>query len=159
MSKILKNGSGSDVTVSDTGVTVVDGGQYTIQPQDYNLWAASDDVITEVGAGNLVVNDGSVDLGISDGIDLIKGIFQKSRIIGDTDDTLIGNVGDSLKVAGGGEDGEFEVKPSQSHQVDFNKIVCLLDEMIRQMRILNTHMASVTDLEDLEEEPGDHPIV
>ena len=75
MSKILKNDSGATVTVSDTGVSIPDASQYTIQPQDYLLWAASSDVVTEVGAGNLVVNDGSFDLSISDGIDLIKGIF------------------------------------------------------------------------------------
>ena len=41
------------------------------------MWAASSDVVTEVGASNLVVNDGSFDLNISDGIDLIKGIFSR----------------------------------------------------------------------------------
>jgi hypothetical protein len=78
MSKILKNDSGSNITVSDTGITINNSSQYTIPPQDYLLWAASSDVITEVGAGNLVVNDGSFDLSISDGIDLIKGIFPQS---------------------------------------------------------------------------------
>jgi hypothetical protein len=50
-------------------------GQYTIPPQDYLLFAASSNTVTFVGAGDLVVNDGSVDLNISDGIDLIKGIY------------------------------------------------------------------------------------
>jgi hypothetical protein len=98
MSKVLKNDSGSSVVISDTGITILDSTQYTIPPQDYSLWAASSEVVTEIGAGTLVVNDGSFDLGISDGVDLIKGIFQKSRLIGNTDSTLIGNVGDRLKV-------------------------------------------------------------
>lgn len=114
MSKILKNNSGSNVTVSDTGVTINNGNQYVIPPQDYLLWAASDDVVTEVGAGNLVVNDGSVDLGISDGIDLIKGVFQKHRVIGDTDDTLIGNVGDSLKTVDTTEGNNNIIDPNNS---------------------------------------------
>jgi len=50
-------------------------GSYTIPPQDYLLWAASSNVITFIGTGDLVVNDGSFDLNISDGTDLIKGIF------------------------------------------------------------------------------------
>lgn len=75
MSKILKNNTASPVDVTDTGVTVPASGQYTIPPQDYPLWAASSDVITVVGDSTLTVNDGSSDLTISDGIDLIKGLF------------------------------------------------------------------------------------
>ena len=89
MSKILKNDSGATVTVSDTGVSIPDASQYTIQPQDYLLWAASSDVVTEVGAGNLVVNDGSFDLSISDGIDLIKGIFPTDVNINNTSEDAV----------------------------------------------------------------------
>jgi len=99
MAKIVKNTTGSAINVTDTGVTVpASPGQYTINASEYDLWVQSDDVIVHIGTGDLVVNDGSVDLGISDGTDLIKGIFQKARVIGDTDGTLIGNVGDRLKV-------------------------------------------------------------
>jgi len=76
MSKIIKNTTGSAISVADTGITIsASPGSYTIPPQDYLLWAASDNVITYIGTGSLVVNDGSSDLGISDGTDLIKGIF------------------------------------------------------------------------------------
>lgn len=75
MSKILKNNSGSNVDISDVGITINNGTQYTIPPTDYLLWAASNDAVTFIGNGSLVVNDGSVDLSISDGVDLIKGIF------------------------------------------------------------------------------------
>lgn len=77
MSKILKNQTASPVDITDTGVTVPASGQYVIPPQDYPLWAASSDAVTEVGNGTIVVNDGSADLSISDGIDLIKGIFRR----------------------------------------------------------------------------------
>lgn len=75
MSKILKNTTGSIVTITDVGQTVPASGQLTINQTDYDLYAASSDVVTLVGNGTLVVNDGSVDLDISDGIDHIKGIF------------------------------------------------------------------------------------
>lgn len=76
MSKLLKNTTGSIVNILDTGVSIpASPGSYLIPPQDYLLWAASNNVITKVGDGSLVVNDGSADLSISDGIDLIKGIF------------------------------------------------------------------------------------
>lgn len=99
MSKILKNNSGSTVTISDTGVSIPNASQYVIPAQDYWLWAASGNVVTAIGAGNLVVNDGSSDLSISNGTDLIKGIFPNPvGIRGNTDNTQIGNVGDRLKV-------------------------------------------------------------
>lgn len=157
--KIAKNNTGSAIDITDTGVTIPASGQYTINPSEFLIWAQSDDIVTEVGNGNVTINDGSDDLNISDGIDLIKGIFQKSRIIGDSDGVLIGNEGDKLKVTGGGKGEELEIKPALSYQADLNKMTCLLDEVVRQLRILNTHMECVTDLEDLEEEPGDHPLV
>jgi hypothetical protein len=98
MSKIIKNNTAYIVPVADTGTSIPASGSYTIPPMDYWLWAQSSDVVTLVGGGTLTVNDGSLDLGISDGIDLIKGIYQKNRIIGDSDGTLIGNVDDQLKV-------------------------------------------------------------
>lgn len=142
MAKILINQTASPVSVSDTGITVPASGQYTIPPTDYPLWAASDDIVTLVGAGTLVVNDGSVDLGISDGIDLIKGIFQKSRIIGNTDDTLIGNHGDKLKI--------------KSDPVDTNEQLDILGDILRQLKIITVHLRNISDLEmlDGDEEEG-----
>lgn len=96
--KIVKNNTGSPVNVSDVGTTIPANSQYTIQPYDYLLWAASGSAVTLIGAGTLIVNDGSGDLSITDGMDLIKGVYQKSRIIGDTTGALIGNVTDRLKV-------------------------------------------------------------
>lgn len=98
MSKIIKNNTGSNVFLADVGVTIPASGQYVIPPTEYWLWAASSDVVTKIGDSTLTVNDGSVDLTISDGVDLVKGIFQKHRLIGGTDSTIIGNVLDKLKV-------------------------------------------------------------
>jgi hypothetical protein len=79
MSKILKNTTGSSISISDTGVTIpASPGSYTIPATDYLLWAASDNIVTQVGAGNIIVNDGSVDLSISDGVDVLKGLFPSS---------------------------------------------------------------------------------
>jgi len=142
MAKILKNQTGSAVSISDTGITVPASGNYTIPPQDYNLWAASSDVITEIGDGTLVVNDGSEDLSISDGVDLIKGIYQKSRIIGNTDSTLIGNEGDRLKVKG--------------DNIDHHESLDLLNDILRQLKIITVHLKQVSDLELIDGDEEDY---
>ena len=77
MSKILKNQTASIVTVDDIGIQVPASGQTTIQTTDYLLAAGSSDLVTLIGNGTLVVNDGSTDLSITDGVDLIKGLFPK----------------------------------------------------------------------------------
>jgi hypothetical protein len=160
MSKILKNDSGGDIILSDVGITIVDASQYTIVQSEYLRFAKSDDVIVYIamGVSGLVVNDGSVDLSISDGTDLIKGIFQKHRIIGDTDDTLIGNIDDKLKVTGlvFSEEGGFEVKPELSHQAFLNLVLCEIRAITRQLRILNQQTSVISDYEydDLDDEPG-----
>lgn len=74
--KILKNTTGSPITITDTGVTIpASPGSYTIPAQDYLIWAASSNVVTYIGSGALVVNDGSSDLSINNGTDLILDIF------------------------------------------------------------------------------------
>jgi hypothetical protein len=82
LSKILKNTTASAIVVNDVGYVNIAAspGSYTIPPQDYLLWAASSNVITFIGAGDLVVNDGSVDLNISDGTDLIKGLYPRNYV-------------------------------------------------------------------------------
>jgi len=99
MSKILKNNTGSAVEVEDIGITVPASGQYVIPAQDYLLVAASDDIIVVIGDETLTVNDGSIDLSISEGIDLLKGFLPKKlgMLAGDAS-TEIGHVGDRLKV-------------------------------------------------------------
>lgn len=69
MSKILKNTTASAILISDTGVSIpASPGTYTIQIMDYLLWAASADVVTQITSGALIVNDGTSDLSVTDGI-------------------------------------------------------------------------------------------
>lgn len=99
MSKILKNNTDSLVDISDTGVTVPASGQYLVQSTEYLHFATSSDIVSLVGDETLTVNDGSNDLNISDGIDLIKDIFPTAiNIRGATDNANIGNINDAMKV-------------------------------------------------------------
>jgi len=75
MSKILKNTTASPVDITDVGVTIPASGQITVEAVDDLLFKGSSDVVTLIGNGTVVVNDGTSDLSITDGIDLIKGIF------------------------------------------------------------------------------------
>jgi hypothetical protein len=111
MSKILVNPGGSPVPVADTGVTVPASSSYTIPAQDYPLWAASSDVVTLVGAGTLIVNDGATNLSISDGIDLVKGLFPIKIAAGNVGlSQFMTFLGDRLKV-----DAQFTVQPNVSN--------------------------------------------
>lgn len=63
MAKIVKNTTIAAINVSDVGVTVAASpGQYIIPDQDYLIWSASTVAATNVGTGNLVINDGTSDL-------------------------------------------------------------------------------------------------
>lgn len=83
MSKILKNNTVSPITITDVGGVIIAAspGTYTIPPQDYLIWASSSDIITYLNDASptpsITVNDGSVDLNPSDGMDLIKGLFPR----------------------------------------------------------------------------------
>lgn len=84
MSKIVKNTTGSIVSIIDTGVSIPANGSYTIPPQDQTLWAASNNLITYIGDGTLVINDGTYDLDKADALAFIQGNFKKL----DFDDSL-----------------------------------------------------------------------
>jgi hypothetical protein len=97
MAKILKNQTASPILVADTGVSVpASPATYTIVPADYPLWASSSDIVTYIGNGSIVVNDGSFDLTKADGISLIQGNFKQTDFIAGL---KAGTVGDQrLKV-------------------------------------------------------------
>jgi len=65
MAKILKNQTGSDIELSNVGLSIPAFGQLTIDIASYIL-LASDDSITElttlINSGDIIVNDGSSDL-------------------------------------------------------------------------------------------------
>jgi hypothetical protein len=75
-----------------------------------------------------------------------------STLAGDTDGTLIGNDDDSLKVSGLvlADEGGLEVKPELSHQAYLDAMKCLQEEILAQLKIMNTHLSCVSDLEDVE---------
>lgn len=82
MAKILYNQTGSPILVTDTGISVpASPASYTIPPQDYDLWAASSDIVTHVGSGDIIVNDGSFDLDKAPAISLLQGNFRQIDFI------------------------------------------------------------------------------
>lgn len=131
MAKIVKNNTASPLEIADTGVTIAANGQHTITSGESYLWTASNDLVTALGAGNATINDGTYDLSNSDGLDLIKGIFQKNRIIGDTDGSLIGNVGDKIKT-------HTTLDPASAHPVTLKPTSGLVDAFGR-LRVSNPY--------------------
>ena len=75
MAKILKNTTASAVTIADTGQTVPASSQLTVNAQDFDLYAASEDIVLLIADGTLVVNDGNIDLTPAQGIGLLQGSF------------------------------------------------------------------------------------
>lgn len=75
MSKILKNNTLSDIAISSLGQTIPASGQIIINTQDY-LILASDDAILEltsaINSGDIIINNGTDDLDIEDGLDFIR---------------------------------------------------------------------------------------
>lgn len=92
MSKILKNTTNAVVNIGDTGQSVPANGQLTIAPVDDSLYRNSSNTVTLVGDGTLIVSDGTNDLDISDGIDLIKGFFQDNINLVDGSGNSIGSI-------------------------------------------------------------------
>lgn len=74
MSKVLKNTTVSDIFVSSMGISLPASSSTTIEVSDYILLATAD-VVTElttyINSGDIVVNDGVVDLEAADGITYI----------------------------------------------------------------------------------------
>jgi len=111
MSKILKNTTGSPISISDVGVSIPANSQYTIQSQDYLIWAASSDVITFIGSGSIIVNDGSQDLEKALGTSLLQGNYKDVSFNSD----LLTN------------DGRLKVQISQESPNDFLSKVTVAD--------------------------------
>ena len=99
MSKILKNQTGSPINITDVGVTLqAYPNTYTINPQDYLMWAASSDIISEINNDNVLVSDGVIDLNKSRSVGYMKST---NNIFYDSDtDEILGRFGSTLKVMG-----------------------------------------------------------
>lgn len=72
MPKILKNQTGSDVTLKDVGQTVPASGNLTISIDRYTDYAESPDTEAKINDATLVMNDGADDLSAADGVDHLK---------------------------------------------------------------------------------------
>lgn len=62
MSKLLKNTTGSEISINDTGISIPASSNYQVVPQDFPLWANSVNVDSFIDSGSIVVNDGLDDL-------------------------------------------------------------------------------------------------
>jgi hypothetical protein len=112
--KIIKNIALTSISVSDVGVSIPTVRQYIIPAMDYSLWNESIDVVTEIDAGNLIVNDGTSDLNIAESKNLLKlgeqvAIWNADKIQGITvDNTDIAN-GKILKYNSTSGNLEYEI--------------------------------------------------
>lgn len=84
MAKIIKNTTGTDISLSEIGLVIPASSQLEINAEDYIL-LASETSLTEISplitAGTLVINDGVNDLPIAEAIDFIKYPDDADRII------------------------------------------------------------------------------
>lgn len=109
MSKILKNTTQNEIVLTDVGVTIPALTNYTIETTDYSHFAGSSDVAVHISNGNIIINDGNADLGINEGLRLLIGSYpNKNKILGGSDSTEIGNVGDKLKVSSSATGGAID---------------------------------------------------
>lgn len=71
-------------------------------------------------------------------------------------DFKIGSDQDALKVAGTFlfEEDSIQTFPRIDHQAFLNLTVCLYKSIIKELKIINQHLECVTDLNDMEVEPG-----
>lgn len=81
--KIIHNNTNTNILIADTGVTILANANYAIPSQDYTLWAASSDIITQVGNGNLIVNDGTNTLSKAESISLLQSNFKQTDFTSD----------------------------------------------------------------------------
>ena len=72
MLKTIVNKTINDIELYDVGITVPGSGTYTLDPQEFERWASSSDIVNSIVAGDLVVNDGEDDLPMRVGIGLIQ---------------------------------------------------------------------------------------
>lgn len=74
--KLLKNQTGSPITIPDLGLSIpASPATFTINPNEYPLFAASVNLATQISNGNIKVNDGYDDLDPTTGL---KHIQQES---------------------------------------------------------------------------------
>jgi len=74
---ILKNTTLSPIAIKETGITIPASSQYEINQQETGLWIVAAYVdtilITAIGNGSVVINDGTQDLTAAEGLVAIRG--------------------------------------------------------------------------------------
>lgn len=83
MSKIIKNTTGSDIEIETLGLTVLASGQIDLDTRE-NILLSTDAVVSEltplINSGDIVINNGNLDLSATDGIEFIKYPDQAASI-------------------------------------------------------------------------------
>jgi len=74
MKRIKNNDS---ISHTWAGQLITAGSYYTLQPTEYANWSMDAEVLSAIGSGIGIMNDGSNDLGVSAGIDLLKDFYTK----------------------------------------------------------------------------------
>lgn len=75
MAKVLKNTTASPIDLTKFGVQIPATTDYTVPPQDFLLLSMPtviSEITTYINSGSIVVNDGSIDLSASNGIEYLK---------------------------------------------------------------------------------------
>jgi len=95
MSKIIVNTTVADIAISAAGTTMPASANYTLSTTEYLQWA-DPDVLAELNVhlltGDLVVNDGTVNLSAADGIAFIAYPDLASNVLfDDTTTDIVGN--------------------------------------------------------------------
>ena len=94
MKKIMRNTTLSDVVLNDVGITLFPGQEYSIPPQDWPLWAASNDIVENLVGKRVVLNDGSYDLSVRYAIGILQdnqAVINEYYTLVQGDDILVGN--------------------------------------------------------------------
>lgn len=91
-------------------------------------------------------------------ISSFNGGMNRVRLVGNEAgaDQKIESEGNALKVAGTFlfEEDSIQTFPTQEAQAFLNSVVCLLKSIQQELQLVKQHLAEVSDLEDLEVEPG-----
>jgi len=121
VSKILDNTTGAPIDITDAGVTVDNVTDYTIPEQDYLIWSASADIITEINAGNIVVKNGAISLSAAEGVKYLEHPDQGRARISSNDKTskhlfnkLVSGAGISLAELNDGADEQLEISSTSA---------------------------------------------
>lgn len=80
------------------------------------------------------------------------------RLVGDDQgqDEKIASENNALKVSGTFlfDEDFIQTLPEQTYQAFLNMQTCLMKSMVKELKLMNQHLSSMSDLEGMEVEPG-----